>query len=112
MFIREASPLVQFTNDTRISRGVRGRMTATVRLPIACSQITYHCREMAVGRVGLTQEKLVVAAAELADVEGFEAVTMSARARHFGVRTASLYSHLASTADLREQVAVLALGEL
>ena len=64
------------------------------------------------GRVGLTPDKLVMAAAELADVEGFEAVTMSALARHFGVRTASLYSHVASTADLKSQVAVLALGEL
>lgn len=64
------------------------------------------------GRVGLTQEKLVLAAAELADAEGFEAVTMSALARGFDVRTASLYSHVASTADLKAQVAVLALGEL
>ena len=64
------------------------------------------------GRVGLTQEKLVLAAAELADAEGFEAVTMSALARHFEVRTASLYSHVASTTDLKAQIAVLALGEL
>jgi AcrR family transcriptional regulator len=65
-----------------------------------------------VGRVGLTQEKLVVAAAELSDAEGFEAVTMSALARRFEVKTASLYSHVASTADLKAQIAVLALGEL
>lgn len=64
------------------------------------------------GRVGLTQEKLVLAAAELADAEGFEAVTMSALARHFEVRAASLYSHVASTTDLKAQIAVLALGEL
>lgn len=64
------------------------------------------------GRVGLTQEKLVVAAADFADAEGFEVVTMSALARRFGVRTASLYSHVASTADLKAQIAVLALGEL
>ena len=64
------------------------------------------------GRVGLTRAKLVAAGAELADAEGFEAVTMSALARRFGVRTASLYSHVASTADLKAQIAVLALGEL
>jgi AcrR family transcriptional regulator len=65
-----------------------------------------------VGRVGLTRERLVAAAAELADARGFEAVTMSALARHFGVRAASLYSHVASTAELKAQIAVLALGEL
>ena len=64
------------------------------------------------GRVGLTQGKLVAAGAELADAEGFEAVTLSALARRFDVRTASLYSHVASTADLKAQIAVLALGEL
>lgn len=63
-------------------------------------------------RVGLTQDKLVAAAAELADARGFEAVTISALARHFGVQAASLYSHVASTADLKAHVAVLALGEL
>jgi AcrR family transcriptional regulator len=60
----------------------------------------------------LTREKLVVAAAELADAEGFDAVTMSALARRFDVKTASLYSHVASTTDLKVQVAVLALEEL
>ncbi len=64
------------------------------------------------GRVGLTQGKLVVAAAELADAEGFEAVTLSALARRFDVKTASLYSHVVSTAELKAQIAVLALGEL
>lgn len=63
-------------------------------------------------RAGLTRERLVAAGAELADAEGFEAVTMSAVARRFGVRTASLYSHLASTADLKAEIAVLALDEL
>jgi AcrR family transcriptional regulator len=65
-----------------------------------------------VGRVGLTQDKLVAAAAELADAEGLVAVTMSALARRFDVKTASLYSHVESTADLKARVAVLALGEL
>lgn len=53
-----------------------------------------------------------MAAAELSDAEGFEAVTMSALARRFDVKTASLYSHVSSTADLKAQIAVLALGEL
>lgn len=62
-------------------------------------------------RVGLTAERLVVAAAELADAEGLEAVTLSALARRFGVRPASLYSHVASTDDLRTRLALLALEE-
>jgi AcrR family transcriptional regulator len=65
-----------------------------------------------VTRIGLTPSKLVVAGAELADTAGFEAVTMSALARHFGVKTASLYSNISSSADLKANIAVLALEEL
>jgi AcrR family transcriptional regulator len=63
-------------------------------------------------RVGMTAERLTVAAAELADEVGFENVTVSALARRFGVRDASLYSHIRNAADLRVRVAVLALAEL
>ncbi|MFD0206684.1 MULTISPECIES: TetR/AcrR family transcriptional regulator [Saccharothrix] len=63
-------------------------------------------------RVGLTAERLVRAAAELADEVGFDNVTVSALARRFGVKDASLYSHLRNAQDLRERVAVLALAEL
>jgi AcrR family transcriptional regulator len=63
-------------------------------------------------RAGLTPERLVAAGAELADADGFEAVTVSALARHFDVRPASIYSHLASSEDLRTRIALLALAEL
>lgn len=63
-------------------------------------------------RAGLTTERVVRAGADLADEIGFEAVTVAAVARLFDVRTASLYSHVAGTADLRERIARLALGEL
>lgn len=63
-------------------------------------------------RVGMTAERLTVAAAELADEVGFENVTVSALARRFGVKDASLYSHIRNAADLRARVAVLALAEL
>lgn len=62
-------------------------------------------------RAGLTTERLVAAGAELADAEGLEAVTVSALARHFGVRPASVYSHLAGSDDLRARIALLALAE-
>ncbi|MGW7526729.1 TetR/AcrR family transcriptional regulator [Streptomyces sp. NPDC054783] len=63
-------------------------------------------------RAGLTVERLVTAAAELADEAGFEQVTLSALARRFGVKDASLYSHLRGLADLRTRLALHAGGEL
>ncbi|MCU1405861.1 MAG: Transcriptional regulator [Glaciihabitans sp.] len=63
-------------------------------------------------RAGLTPERLTIAAAELADEVGFDGVTVSAVARSFGVKDASLYSHIAGAHDLRSRVAVLALAQL
>ncbi len=63
-------------------------------------------------RAGLSPDLLVSAAADLADDVGFPQVTLSALARGFGVRTASLYAHVADLDALRAQVAVKALGEL
>lgn len=63
-------------------------------------------------RAGVTVERLAHAAAELADDVGFEQVTISALARRFGVKDASLYSHITNVRDLRNRVAALALTEL
>ncbi|MFE0465401.1 TetR/AcrR family transcriptional regulator [Kitasatospora sp. NPDC058965] len=63
-------------------------------------------------RAGLTPERLVLAGAELADEVGFDNVTVSALARRFDVKVASLYSHLRSSQDLRTRIALLALAEL
>ncbi|MFE9093404.1 TetR/AcrR family transcriptional regulator [Streptomyces sp. NPDC007264] len=63
-------------------------------------------------RAGLTVERIVAAAADLADEAGFDHVTLSALARHFGVRDASLYSHVRNLQDLRTRVALLAGGEM
>ncbi|MEU9089630.1 TetR-like C-terminal domain-containing protein [Streptomyces sp. NPDC048428] len=63
-------------------------------------------------RVGLTAERLARAGAELADEVGFDQVTVSALARRFDVKVASLYSHLKSSHDLRTRIALLALEEL
>lgn len=62
--------------------------------------------------VGLTAERLTTAGAELADEVGFEQVTVSAVARRFDVKVASLYSHLKNSEDLRTRIAMLALEEL
>ncbi|NVI90450.1 TetR-like C-terminal domain-containing protein [Actinomadura sp. BRA 177] len=63
-------------------------------------------------RAGVTVERLARAAAELADEVGFDKVTVAAMARRFGVKEASLYSHIKNAHDLKTQVALLALAEL
>jgi AcrR family transcriptional regulator len=63
-------------------------------------------------RAGLTAERLTRAGAELADEVGFDQVTVSALARRFDVKVASLYSHLRSSQDLRTRIALLALEEM
>ncbi|MFE4955800.1 TetR/AcrR family transcriptional regulator [Streptomyces sp. NPDC056653] len=62
-------------------------------------------------RAGLTTDRVVEAAADLADSIGLDKVTVSALARGFGVKDASLYSHVRSVQDLRNRVALLAAGE-
>ncbi|MEU2496071.1 WHG domain-containing protein [Streptomyces sp. NPDC007883] len=63
-------------------------------------------------RAGLTTERLVRAGAELADEVGFDQVTVSALARRFDVKAASLYSHLRNSQALKTGIALLALEEL
>ena len=63
-------------------------------------------------RAGLTAERLARAGAELADEVGFDQVTVSALARRFDVKVASLYSHVKNSHDLRTRIALLALEEL
>jgi AcrR family transcriptional regulator len=68
--------------------------------------------ELIMVRAGLSTERVTVAGAELADQIGFEAVTAAELARRLGVRTASLYSHVESSANLKSRIAALALNEL
>ncbi len=63
-------------------------------------------------RAGLTTERLVRAAADLADEIGFQNVTASELARRFGVKPAALYSHVRDLRDLQVRTALLALTEL
>ncbi|GAA3053296.1 TetR-like C-terminal domain-containing protein [Kitasatospora albolonga] len=63
-------------------------------------------------RVGLTTSRIVHAAADLADSVGFANVTISALARGFGVKDASLYSHIGGLHEMRARVASLAAEEL
>jgi AcrR family transcriptional regulator len=65
-----------------------------------------------VKRAGITENRLVQAAAELADENGLHAVTVSALARHFEVRPASIYSHVANLDTLLDLTALQALDEI
>lgn len=62
-------------------------------------------------RAGLTTDAVVRAAADLADRDGLEAVTLSALARRFGVTTAGMYSHVAGLGDLLDRLSALCLEE-
>ncbi|MFD6161972.1 TetR/AcrR family transcriptional regulator [Nocardia sp. NPDC060256] len=62
-------------------------------------------------RAGLSAERVTRAAADLADEIGFDNVTMSALAKKFGVKDASLYSHVKNLQELRARVAMLAATE-
>ncbi|MDT9595256.1 TetR-like C-terminal domain-containing protein [Nocardioides zeae] len=63
-------------------------------------------------RAGLSRAAVVAAALDLVDAEGLDALGPSPLAARLGVRPASLYSHVASAADLREGVCAAVLDEL
>lgn len=63
-------------------------------------------------RPGLDQQRVVDAAAALADERGLAAATLSAVAREVGVRTPSLYKHVDSLAALHRLLALRALEQL
>lgn len=62
-------------------------------------------------RAGLDSATVVAAAAALADEVGFTELTMGRLAERVGVRTPSLYKHIASQDDLNRRIAALALAE-
>ncbi len=61
---------------------------------------------------GLTQEQVVDRAADLADTDGFETLTLAALAARLGVRTPSLYNHVDGLPDLRRRLALRGSREL
>jgi AcrR family transcriptional regulator len=58
------------------------------------------------------REKVIRTAADLADRDGWSALTMSQVARELDRHVSSLYAHVESLAELRREVALLALDEL
>ena len=63
-------------------------------------------------RVGLDTDAVVAAAAQLADADGLEAVTLARLAAILGVRSPSLYAHVDGLADLRRRLAARGADEL
>lgn len=63
-------------------------------------------------RVGLTPERVVEIALEIADASGLPSVTMTRVAHQTGVKTASLYAHVRDLDDLKMRMALRSLDEL
>jgi AcrR family transcriptional regulator len=63
-------------------------------------------------RVGLDQATIVEAAAKLVDEEGIEQLTLGRLAERLGVRTPSLYNHVAGLPGLKHDLAVYCLRDL
>jgi len=63
-------------------------------------------------RTALDSEAVVSAAADLADEQGLEAVTLGALAARLGIRPPSLYHHVAGLAGLRDSLALLGTRRL
>jgi AcrR family transcriptional regulator len=63
-------------------------------------------------RRGLDTAAVVAAAAELVDADGLDALTLTRVADRVGVRTPSLYSHVAGLGDLQRLLALRTLHEL
>src|SRR5436309_14477529 len=63
-------------------------------------------------RVGLDQATVVEAAAKLVDEEGIEQLTLGRLAERLGVRTPSLYNHVAGLTGLKHDLALYCLRDL
>jgi len=63
-------------------------------------------------RPGLDESVVVRAAADLVDAEGIDALTLARLAERLGVRTPSLYNHIAGLEDVRRGLALLGVREL
>ena len=62
-------------------------------------------------RAGLTAASVGRAGAELVDEVGFENLSMGLLAERLGVKTPSLYKHVAGQADLAHRIAILSMTE-
>lgn len=65
-----------------------------------------------VARQGLDAERVLARALHVADADGLGAVTLSRLARELGVRTPSLYNHVAGREGLQRAIALCGMREL
>ena len=63
-------------------------------------------------RARLDRAAVVQAAADLADAQGLDALTLAALAEALGIRTPSLYNHVVGLEGLRRQLTLLGCREL
>ena len=63
-------------------------------------------------RARLDREQVLAAAAELADAEGLDGLTLGRLAQRLGVKTPSLYNHVAGLPDLQAELALRAKRSL
>lgn len=63
-------------------------------------------------RAGLDAEAVVAAAAQLADAEGLDALSLARLAAELGVRPPSLYAHVDGLGDLRRRLGIRGAREL
>jgi AcrR family transcriptional regulator len=63
-------------------------------------------------RAGLDQETVIEAAAKLVDEEGLEQLSLGRLAERLGIRTPSLYNHVAGLSGLKHDLALYCLRDL
>jgi len=63
-------------------------------------------------RVGLHLDLIIQTAAEIADQEGIDAITMASLAKRLAVRSPSLYNHIDGITELQDKLAIHGLNEL
>ncbi|MCM3207287.1 TetR/AcrR family transcriptional regulator [Paenibacillus illinoisensis] len=63
-------------------------------------------------RQGLDRGTLLSAAAQLADSDGFQALTLAALAQRLDVRSPSLYNHISGLPGLRQELALMSVLQL
>ncbi|MEB3102928.1 TetR/AcrR family transcriptional regulator [Ferviditalea candida] len=63
-------------------------------------------------RAGLDQQIVLLAAAEIADVQGLDEVTLATLAQKLGVRTPSLYNHVSGLPGIRKQLSIYGMNRL
>lgn len=63
-------------------------------------------------RMGLDLPSVIRAAAEMADTQGLEAVTLASLAQKLQIRSPSLYNHVKGLPELRRQLALSGLAQM